>query len=205
MNKNYWNKYYLKNLGFQEPSTFAIHVHNMVSRGDSILELGCGNGRDAFYFANHGIQVYAIDQSETAINQIKEKNINPIFICKDISSLNKHFDYKVDHGYARFVLHALSKSEAEKSILFMSQILPKNGYFFSESRSIKSSLYGTGDALENDVFKTDHKRRFIRKNNLIKQLESTGFKIENITESDGLAVYKDDDPVVIRIIARKSF
>ena len=58
--------------------------------------------------------------------------------------------------------------------------------------------------MEQNIYETDHKRRFLRKNDLIHQLESYGFTIENVIESDGLAIYPDDDPVVIRISARKS-
>ena len=49
MDKSYWNKYYSKKLGVQEPSSFAVYVLKMMSDGDSILELGCGNGRDSFF------------------------------------------------------------------------------------------------------------------------------------------------------------
>ena len=204
MNKRYWNKYYSKKKGLDEPSSFAVHICNMMSQGESILELGCGNGRDSFFFANHGFQVYAIDQSEIVITQIRKENINPMFICKDILSIEENFPYTINHGYARFVLHALSKIEADKAIEMMSRILPPNGLFFTESRSVKSNLYGTGDFLGHDIYSTDHKRRFIHKKDLIHQLESNGFTIESVMESDGLAIYKDDDPVVIRINARKN-
>lgn len=203
MNKNYWNDYYTNNLGIQEPSSFAKYVLDLIPSGSSILELGCGNGRDSFFFADHGLQVYAIDQSEVVINQIKKDINNPRFICQNILSIDERFPFKIDYGYARFVLHALNKVEADKAIQFMSKNLSTNGIFFTESRSVKSSLYGEGAALNHDVYKTDHKRRFIRKNELIKQLELTGFTIENIIEADGLAIYKDDDPVVIRINAKK--
>ena len=73
MDKSYWNKYYSKKLGVQEPSSFAVYVLKMMSDGDSILELGCGNGRDSFFFAEHGIQVFALDQSEIVISQIKKE------------------------------------------------------------------------------------------------------------------------------------
>ena len=87
MDKSYWNKYYSKKLGVQEPSSFAVYALKMMSDGDSILELGCGNGRDSFFFADNGIQVFALDQSKIVINQIKKENINPRFICKDILSV----------------------------------------------------------------------------------------------------------------------
>ena len=114
----------------QEHSSFAVYVLKMMSDGDSILELGCGNGRDSFFFAEHGIQVFALDQSEIVINQIKKENINPRFICKDILSVEEYFPYKIDHGYARFVLHALNQTEADNAIKIVARILPPQWYFF---------------------------------------------------------------------------
>jgi len=50
MDKSYWNKYYSKKLGVQEPSSFAVYVLKMMSDGDSILELGCA-GMDGIPFS----------------------------------------------------------------------------------------------------------------------------------------------------------
>lgn len=204
MNKQYWNNLYAGKLGNREPSSFALHVLESLPGNSTMLELGCGNGRDAFFFAEHGHQVYAIDQSAVVINRIKGENINPRFHCRDIRSDRKPFPFRVDHGYARFFLHALNKSEADAAIRLMSHVLPDNGLFFSESRSVKSSLYGVGETVEDDIYITDHKRRFIHRDELIQQLELNGFIIDQVVESDGLAVYMDDDPVVIRVTARKA-
>ncbi len=204
MNKLYWDRYYSKKLGSQEPSSFAQYVHTLIHKGHSILELGCGNGRDSLYFANCGNQVYALDQSQIVIDQIKGKNINPKFICKNINNLQDNFTFEINHCYARFFLHALNEEEEDYAIKSIAKILPLNGIFFSESRSVKSNLYGIGNAITKDTYRTDHKRRFIRKNDLINKLESYGFTVDVVIESKGLAIYKDDDPVVIRIHARKT-
>ena len=90
MNKNYWDRYYSKTNGIETPSTFASYVSDLIKKGESILELGCGNGRDSFYFAKKGFHVFAIDQSKIVINRIKKKNINPKFICKDIQEIEKN-------------------------------------------------------------------------------------------------------------------
>tara|TARA_B100000427_G_C15399929_1_gene547164 strand:- start:351 stop:974 length:624 start_codon:yes stop_codon:yes gene_type:complete len=203
MNKKYWDKYYSRKLGIQTPSSFASHVIPLINKGDSILELGCGNGRDSFYFANNGCQVYALDQSQVIINRIKKRNINPKFICDNIENFQKNFKYQINHCYARFFLHALDKNEENQVLRSISKILPENGLFFSENRSVKSDLYGKGEVISKDIFNTDHKRRFIRKNNLISKLKENGFKIETVVETNGVAIYKNDDPVVIRICARK--
>ena len=203
MNKKYWNKYYSKTLGIEIPSNFAIHVARLIKKGVSILELGCGNGRDSFYFAKKGFQVFAIDQSEIIINRIKNKNINPRFICKNIEELQKDFKFQINHCYARFFLHALDENEENNVIKSISNLLPKNGLFFSENRSVKSDLFGQGEIISKDIFSTDHKRRFIRKKNITQRLKENNFKIKTLIEDKGLAVHKDDDPVVIRICAEK--
>ena len=203
MNKKYWNKYYSKTLGIEIPSNFAIHVARLIKKGVSILELGCGNGRDSFYFAKKGFQVFAIDQSEIIINRIKNKNINPRFICKNIEELQKDFKFQINHCYARFFLHALDENEENNVIKSISNLLPKNGLFFSENRSVKSDLFGKGEIISKDIFSTDHKRRFIRKKNITQRLKENNFKIKTLIEDKGLAVHKDDDPVVIRICAEK--
>mgnify|MGYP001184129200 FL=1 len=205
MNKKFWDRYYAKTLGMDTPSTFATYVSGLIKKGDSILELGCGNGRDSFYFAKKGFQVFAIDQSKIVINRIKKKNINPKFICKDIQELEKIFKFEIDHCYARFFLHALNENEENRVIKSVAKLLPKDGLFFSENRSVKSDLYGKGKVISKDIFSTDHKRRFIRKNNISQKLEDNGFKITTLVEEKGLAVHQGDDPVVIRICAKKLY
>ena len=204
MNKKYWDSYYSEKLGIEAPSSYSIKVLNFIKQRESILELGCGNGRDSFYFANNGIRVIAVDQSKNIINRIKKENKNPTFLCEDIIDIQENFNYKVNHCYARFFFHALNENEENSALRFIANILPINGYFFSESRSIKSSLYGKGKSLSKDIYSTDHKRRFIRKSKFIAKLKQNGFEIENIIESDGLALYENDDPVVIRICAKKT-
>ena len=203
MNKKYWDHYYANNLGIQTPTSFANHVVPLIKKGESILELGCGNGRDSFHFANKGFQVYAVDQSQIVINQIKKENINPKFICENIENIQKKITDPINHCYARFFFHALNENEEDQAIKSISKLLPKNGLFFSENRSVKSDLYGKGQIVSKDIFSTDHKRRFIRKNNLISKLKKNDFEIKSIVETNGIAIYKDDDPIVIRICARK--
>lgn len=51
------------------------HVLQYVSAGGSILELNCGTGEDAVYFAQRGFQVHATDNSEGMQKIIKKKII----------------------------------------------------------------------------------------------------------------------------------
>jgi SAM-dependent methyltransferase len=70
-----------------------------------VLELGCGNGRNARYFASQGCQTDAIDFSRQAISWAKEKQActdRPItYICKSIFELKirePEYDLVYDSG-----------------------------------------------------------------------------------------------------------
>lgn len=52
------------------------------------MDLGCGNGRDSIYFSRSGLNVTAIDASDSVIRQLKQENNedNICFICDDFVS-----------------------------------------------------------------------------------------------------------------------
>ena len=50
------------------PSQFAISLMPELQPGSNILDIGCGNGRDALFFSQHGHHVVGIDASKTGIN-----------------------------------------------------------------------------------------------------------------------------------------
>jgi tellurite methyltransferase len=204
LDKNYWNKYYSKHNALGEPSSFAKSIIKNIPIKSKLMELGCGNGRDSYYFASKGHNVTACDQSEKIIDSLPKLNINsPNFITADINSLPNDFNHFFNVVYARFVLHALDDYEAKNAINWTFNNLEKNGIFFSESRSIKDPIFGEGQKVKKQIYKTDHQRRFLKKSQIVKDLIDEGFVIDDVVEDHGLAVYKDSDPVVIRIVARK--
>ena len=76
MDYKYWNEYYKKNIAPNEPSKFAKDILKYLDSGKKLIELGCGNGRDAMFLANNNISVVAIDQSESSINNLKQSVSN---------------------------------------------------------------------------------------------------------------------------------
>jgi ubiquinone/menaquinone biosynthesis C-methylase UbiE len=52
-----------------------VHDHclQFFKTGDSILELNCGTGIDAIFFAEQGMHVHATDMSEGMLNELKKK------------------------------------------------------------------------------------------------------------------------------------
>ena len=74
---NIWNKVYSNDYSFfgDEPSKFALICFEkfVKHKVQKILELGCGQGRDSLFFASKGLEVYAIDSSKVAIEDLATK------------------------------------------------------------------------------------------------------------------------------------
>ncbi len=208
--KEYWTQYYAKNSKPADSSTFAQFVLPKLKKDKNLIELGCGNGRDSIYFAKNSINVIGIDQVQEEIDYLninhKEDNIH--FICDDFTNLDETEcdlirDADIDYIYSRFTFHAINEIKEDRTLDWIEGKLNADGYFFLEARSVKDPMYKQGKALSETENFTDHYRRFMDLDSIISKLESRNFKIIFKIEDKDLAVYKDDNPYLIRIIAKK--
>ncbi len=92
-----------------------------------------------------------------------------------------------DIVYSRFFLHVIPTKKVRKLI---SQT---KGYFVAEARIV-------GDE---PVLYKNHKRYFVRSQWLLNYLSIMGFRITYFEEGRGLAKYKNEDPLVMRVIAKR--
>ena len=86
----YWNKFYKKKIISNE-STFAKFTYAKIkNKKGKILDIGCGNGRDSFFFNKKGYDVTGIDISQKAIQKNSKKKKKKISFKKfDIASDKK--------------------------------------------------------------------------------------------------------------------
>ncbi|MCF8357669.1 MAG: class I SAM-dependent methyltransferase [Prolixibacteraceae bacterium] len=206
MDKEYWTKYYQKYPIPSSPSPFAVEVLKRLTTGQTLLELGCGNGRDSVYFGTHKIKTTGVDQVCGEIEYLNSayKNGYLNFICDDFTNLQK-INKKYNAIYSRFTLHAIKEKEEDNVINWVFNNLEKKGQFFLEVRSKKDDLAKEGDAVvgEKNAKITSHYRRFADFNQLKQKVEVTGFDLLDAVEGTGFAPYKDEDPIIIRIICQK--
>lgn len=206
MDYKYWNEYYKKNIAPNEPSKFAKDILKYLHPGKKLIELGCGNGRDAIFLSNNNINVVAIDQSESSINNLKynisNNNIN--FVVDDFIETKLLEKESFDYVYSRFTLHSISEEQEDKLINRVYNALKKEGLLVIEVRSIKDEIFGLGEKVARNTYVyNNHSRRFIVLEELVEKLKSSGFKIDFVDENNNYAIYKEQNPIVIRIIARK--
>ena len=203
---NHWEEYYkMKDNAPTFPSPFAEYVANKFNKNINLLEIGCGNGRDAKYFASMGHKVTAIDRSVAAIKSCNEQfgKDNIKFYAGTISSI-KQIDVKdFDLIYSRFVLHAMSLNEEIQTLKSSHDLLKKGGILCIECRSVNDPLYRKGDIISHTERIDGHYRRFIILEEIKERLNYSGFKILIEQEDKGLAKFGNDDPVVIRLEAVK--
>lgn len=208
--KQYWSSYYKTHQNPTNASPFAEWISSGLLASKTMLELGCGNGRDAVFFANTHpeLEVCAIDQCQDEIAYLNKNysQENLVFECADFSKLGTV--PRVDYIYSRFTLHAISKAQEQRVLDWSQEVLNSKGRFFIEVRANEGNaedIYAKGQKIleEDDAYVTDHYRRFCDFTFLKQELLERDFKLVYAEKSRGFAPYKDEDPVVIRIIAEK--
>ena len=204
-NTAYWNQYYKNGICPQEPSPFAQYVATLVEPGRAMVELGCGNGRDAVFFAAQGLHITALDMSQEAISHLQSRDIpHARFLCGDFVSSDIYQTGHYDYAYSRFTIHSINRDQERVLLVNLFRGLRPGGKLFIEVRSVNDPLFGRGKQVERNAFFYDnHYRRFIVLDELVQTLEQHGFRVEYAREGTGFAPYGNDDPPVIRIVAAK--
>ena len=107
--------------------TEFVKTHNV----KDAVEFGCGEGRNAIYLAKRGIDVLAVDSSEVAIRNAKDKTEgleNARFICSNFLTVDfegRKYDLVIDSG----MFHHLPPHRRLQYRELLKAILKENGYF----------------------------------------------------------------------------
>lgn len=114
------------------PTVINTILKYNISKSNKILELGCGEGRDAFYLLKEGYNILAVDYSKTVINKCNELTNNKyVNNFRQFDIIEDKLDEKFDFIYSVAVIH-----------MFVEQNDRDTFYKF-----IKKHLTGTGIAL----------------------------------------------------------
>ncbi len=109
--KPFWENEYLnkERSVFGNPSKEVEEIVPFLPENAKILDVGCGDGRHALYFAGLGFEVDAFDISENAIRKVDylkkqhELNVNTA-VCDAFGFEFKHkYDLVIMHGVLQFV------------------------------------------------------------------------------------------------------
>ena len=107
----------------------------LVRRGEitgSVLDIGCGTGEHALFFAGEGHEVWGIDSASLAIQKAKEKAAGRglqvhflVLNALDLARLNRKFDTATDSG----LFHTLSDEDRPVFVDNLAAILSPAGKY----------------------------------------------------------------------------
>lgn len=107
---------------------FEIIKKYGISADDTVLEIGCGEGRDSSYLLENGYNLLATDVSPEAVNYCKAqyKAFSDRFDLLD--AVSGTLDKKFDYIYSVAVIHMLVPDEDRKAFYcFIKEHLTENG------------------------------------------------------------------------------
>ncbi|MFA6421974.1 MAG: class I SAM-dependent methyltransferase [Candidatus Buchananbacteria bacterium] len=172
INKNNWPE-----------SRFAKRVYLFIKNKklETVLDLGCGGGRDSKYFSQKGYKVVALDIMVSQSQQEKLKHDHIKFIKSDIRNIKIKND-SFDIIYAHLSLHYFDDRTTDKIFSKLYKILKPGGYIFIKCKSINDPLFGKGKKIEENIYKSDYLRHFFSKNYMNEKLKN--FKIIKIFKTN---------------------
>ena len=201
INKTYWDNFY-KIFTFEKPSNFARFVKKKIKKSSSILDIGCGNGRDTFFFIKYFSNTVGIDKSIIAIKYNKLKFKNNFFHIDICKKNNFFFTEKFDNIYARFFLHAISEKDQEIFFSNIKKLSKKNTMIFLEFRTTKDPMFKIGKKISKYERISSHYRRFIDLDIFESFLNKRKYKIVYKKNSFNFANYKKQKPHICRMIIK---
>jgi 2-polyprenyl-3-methyl-5-hydroxy-6-metoxy-1,4-benzoquinol methylase len=116
-----------------------------------VVDLGCGAGNYAVWFAERGFDVTGIDISRAAIRHAKElalrRNVTCRFVAADLLGNLTKFDAAFDLAYDWEVLHHVLPEDRLRYIRNVHRLLRPEGIYFSLCFSEKDAAFGGADKL----------------------------------------------------------
>jgi len=203
---DYWDEYYAARATTRRPlpSQFATFVAGELDRPHHVVELGCGNGRDAIFFASYGHEVTAVDGSEAAVagcaSLAEALGENATFIRSAIDDPTLADRLVESDGpkalYARFFVHAITDGEEEVFLDLAAKVTRPGDVLAVEYRTVRDQV----GAKETET----HFRRFVVPATFQARALERGFEVTYAVEGFGFAKYRHDDAYVARTLFRRS-
>ena len=212
--RDYWCTYYGSHEAPVLPSQFALFIANEIQTGElpqagTILDIGCGNGRDALFFLGMGYQVRGLDQSGAAIEACRERlddytgdiRKRAAFV-EGAADSPASWDWLAQEVtgpvlvYARFFFHAVDQAAEAGVLAQIAKLLSQRG-------GALCAEFRTSKDIGNTKATPCHYRRFIDPDVFALGVERVGMRVVWQAEGQGMAKYLQDDAYVARVIAQR--
>jgi len=187
----YWNDLYKKENYFGTgPTLLAIFAKKIIEDNSlhHILELGCGQGRDAVFFSRLGYNILATDISKNAIdfvNKVKkeEKLDNLEVLVHDTQKVLNVNNSKFDLIYSNLALQFFNIAELEKIFLNIYELMKDNSYFLFSTKKFGDKYYNFGNKISDNAFEYKKIIRYFFEKHELESILKEKFQIISFDES----------------------
>jgi len=166
---------YIELVDRKHPIKQAEKFLSLIKPGSSILDLGCGPGRDAKIFADKDYKVTGVDLAENMIKAAKNRVPNAEFKVMNINNL-EFIDNSFDAIWSSMCFPHVPKDMVPDALTEAFRVLNNEGIMFV---SIKK---GEGEFVESDTRYNGEKKlwSFYQPEEFKKLLIDAGFKIAHM-------------------------
>jgi SAM-dependent methyltransferase len=207
-NRQHWWPFYFGRSSDRvpaEPSPFARWVHDREPSDAAIVDIGSGTGRDSLWFARQGHDVLGLDYipaaTERAGDTAREDDLPArfktfnLYDSRQVLGIGGELAHRDTPPilYARFLVHALEDPGRHNLWQLADMCLRRGGKFYLEFRT------GLDEGAEHEF--GEHFRKYLAPDAVVAEIEAHGGRIEHRETGHGLAVYKNEDPHVCRLVA----
>lgn len=208
---NIWDSVYSSDDSFfgEGPSILAKESLHFLdeSRCKSILELGCGQGRDAVFFARNGFNVHATDFSSVSVSQLRENiarlgleeniRVSQVDLSKELPEISR--EERIDTVYSNaFYCMPFTDEELNRLLDFVYGLIPEGGlHIFSFRDKKRDQLFLNGKKISWDTCETNGVRvRFFTEDEMLRFIQER-FRVLQTKEA-----YEEPSSLILAITAR---
>ena len=207
--KVYWTNFYA-HTSYTSGSTFFELLDSRPDTPTTVIDIGCGDGRDSCAFGTAGRQVLGLDQSPIGVEHAAARartlglqETTRFTVCdvaesETLTAIVAEVLAAADGPvlfYLRFFLHAIPEGLQDSLIEVISTCARPGDVLAAEFRTEEdesaSKVHG------------QHYRRFQNGPAFGDLLRERGFTVQHEEEGTGLSPYQGEDPVLYRVIARR--
>ena len=207
----YWADFYA-HAEFDSGSRFFDFVSSRDDLPTTVIDLGCGDGRDAIAHAMTGSRVFGVDRSHVAVRhaQAKAEQLGLVdrltFVAADVADATALGGVlakaRAEAGggavliYLRFFLHSITE-ETQRALL-------DGIHAQAEPGDALAAEFRTEQDKDSEKVYTKHYRRFQNGPAFgVELAERYDYELLEEVEGRGLSPYRDEDPHLYRVLARR--
>ncbi len=208
----HWANFYAHHAPFPTPSPFFAALSRRADLPGTVLDIGCGDGRDAVAFAGAGRAVLGLDWSQAALQAASSRAeragvaerarfvrcdvTDPKAFAAELAAAIAAADGPVLF-YLRLVLGTVTDKEQQAIMAAIAAAARPGDLFAAEFRTVEDERRPKAFGRHFRVFQDGPAFGGMLRDTL-------GFEVLDEEHGTGLAPYEQEDPYLYRVVARRT-